>query len=294
MNARLVKLAFTLCLISLLNLAGILHAQDTNTEEVPPPPGYANGGGPQQPGRRGGTGVGPMGNAQVLPMFDIQIENGQLSLAPLKDQTEIKKIWGTGVSSVPATIDNITKYLRAVDPQLNVILSPEVGPVTIYNLKLNTRLLGSISDAISVASGGAIRGNGAGRGGGGGGEFFGGGARGERGLTFAASNSESHPAIEVFNLSGYIQTLGKMNEDGVRQKLDDLEGLITETLKDLHVTKSSADLPNFKYHAGTKLLIVTGKPETIDVTRKIVNALSGQQTYGRTDLLDVTVPSEQK
>ena len=288
MNARLVKLALTLCSLSLLNLAASLQAQDTNSLEVPPPPGYADGGAPQFPGRRGGTGVGPMGNAQVLPMFNIQIENGQLSLAPLKDQSEIKKIWGTDVPSVPATIDNITKYLRAVDPQLNVILSPEVGPITIYNLKLNTRLLGTISDAISVASGGAIRGNGAGRG-----EFFGGGARGERGLTFAASNSESHPAIEVFNLSGYIQTLGKMKEDDVRQKLDELEGLISQTLKDLRVTRSSADLPNFKYHSGTKLFIVTGKPEAIDVARKIVNALSGQQTNGKQDLLETIPPSGQ-
>ena len=298
MNARFVKLAIALCSLCLFHLAVSVRAQDANPDEVSPPPGYTtNGGVPQPPGygqsnlqalrrQREDAGMVPQ------PVFDIQIENGELSLAPLAGHSELTNFWAPGTKKVPANMENFSRYLRATDPTLNIILSPGTGDSVIPNLKLKTSALPSIPEAIAVASGNTIGGNvgfGGRRPG-----FFGGPAGGGSSLTFTSSRSESRSSVEVFNLSGYIQTLGKVDDDVVRQKIDELHHMVLDTLMDLHVAKSDADLPNFKYHPGTKLLIVIGKPEGIGVTRKIISALPGQQKQEMQDLLDMTPASDQK
>ena len=120
---------------------------------------------------------------------------------------------------------------------------------------------------------------------------------GDRSLTFIANRPrESKPSAEVFNLSGYIQTLGKVDDDIIRQKIDDLLRLTRSTLVD-DMKMSPEDQPNFKYHPGTKLLIVIGKPEAIQLARKIINALPGQEKQSfreMQDVLDATSPPEQK
>lgn len=280
MNARLTKLGLTLCCFSVLNIAAFVHAQDTNAEDAAPPPANANGRAGRPPGYR----TPHIGD---LPEFNIQIENGQLSLAYFKPW-EHTNPWGTN-STVAATIENLSKYLRAIDPNLNIVLSPDVGHITIQNLKLNSRNPFSISQAVSVASGGAIVGPG-----GGGGLGFGGGLRGmERSLTFIANRPPPEkPSVEVFNLSGYIQTLGKVDDKVIGQKLDELEhNLIFPTLDSLHILQTGDTVPTFKYHPGTKLLIVIGNREAIEVTRKIINALSGEQKDSR---LDTAPPPDQK
>ena len=296
MNARL--LALSLCLVSALNFAASIHAQETNSGDFSQPPRDTNSETPQPGalGRRGGIGsiqpgsFGGGGNIESGPAFDIQIENGELSLAYFKRRGQTNP-WGTTNSTVPATIDNLSKYLRAIDPNLNIVLSPDVGNFIIPNLKLNTHTPISISRAVSVASGGAVAGpDGPGSG------MFGGGLRGtERSLTFIGNRPrESKSSVEVFNLSGYIQSLGKVDDTVIQRKLDELQEIIRSTLQDTGIITSSTD-PNFKFHPGTKLLIVIGKPEAIEVTRKIVNALSGQQKSGKEDLLlDMTPPSDQK
>jgi hypothetical protein len=278
MNARLTKLALAICCLSLLPFAELIQAQDTNASETTPPPGaFAS--------RRAYE-----ASIQSLPEFNIQIENGSLSLAAFKDTPE-KNPWGKTASSVSATVDNLSKYLRAIDPNLNIVLSPDVGDLIIRNLKLNTRSPLSISQAISVASGNTIIGPGGGLGGG-----FGGGLRTDRNLTFIANRPrDSKASLEVFNLNNYILTLGNYDDKKVRQKIDELQKLIVNTLQDLRITTSSADLPKFKYHPGTKLLIVIGKPEALEVARKIIYAASGQQMNGKADLpLDTTPPTDQK
>jgi hypothetical protein len=271
MNAHLTK-TLTLWLLLLSTLAGPLRAQDTNLEN-----------GNSSPGRRGTGHSGTDGNSFEFPMFNIQIENGKLSLAVFKD-TPAQNPFGTNAASVPATINNLSKYLRAIDPDLNIILSPDVGDLTIANLKLSTRNLASISEAFSVASGGVIR---ASRIAGGGGGFGGPGA--DRSLTFVTGRSQDQSSVEIFNLSGYVQTLGKVSDDMLGQKIDELHLIVQDTLHQLHKTDGS---PSFQFHRGTKLLIVIGKPEDLAVTRKIIDALPGQQSKDQT--LDTPRPAEQK
>jgi hypothetical protein len=228
-----------------------------------------------------------------LPTFDIQIENGKLSLAPLAGRSELTNFPGT--KAVPATMENISRFLRATDPHLSVILSPGTENVEISNLKIRTAMLPQLSDAINIASGNTVSGNGGMRGGRG---FFGPNGRqqiADTTITFTSRNSASRPTVEVFNLSGYIQSLGKVDDKVIQQKLDEVQDMIMSTLKDMRIwNRTMEDAPNFKYHSGTKLLIVIGKPEAIEVARKIINALSGQQTNGKENwLLDMKQSSDQ-
>jgi len=288
MNARPLKITITLCLFFLSTLTGSLRAQDTGLED-------AN----SSPGRMGpGQGRVMAGGPPVAPLFNIQIENGRLSLEPLKDKPT-QNPWsatlaranssapGTIDTSIPATIDNLSKYMRVIDTNLNIVLSPDVGNIVVQNLKLNTRNVGAVHEAIAVASGGAILNNG---GGGGFGRPNGMGAN----LTFVSGRSNTRPSVEVFNLTGYIQTLGKVDDTIVREKIDGLLKLTQSTLVD-DMKMSPGDQPNFKFHPGTKLLIVVGKPEAIDLARKIINALPGQQPNAKADLpLDSAAPPDQK
>ena len=284
MKTDLVKLGVALCSLCLVASTGSLQAQDTN-DEVPPPPGYSNGTVPQPPGYGGRS-----GSVVELPVFDIQIENGQLSLAPLKGRAGATNFWASKTSSVEATMENLSKFLRLVDPHLNIVLAPRTESLVVPNLKLKTSNLNTVSEAIAVATSGTVRGSGTGRSPGGG---FGGTV--ERTLTFTSQSSTGESIVEVFNLSGYILTLGNPNEETIRQRLDELQGLIISTLGNLHHGWLSTDGPDFRYHSGTRLLIVTGKPEAIYLTRKIVNALSGQNTNGGAGTkLDTAPPPAQK
>jgi hypothetical protein len=297
MNLRTAKLAFALCSLCLINLTASIRAQDTNSGDTSQPPDNGGESQRQGDGRRGGG--GPADGRRVAapdPVFDIQIENGELSLAPLAGHSETTNFWAPGTKTVPATMENISRYLRATDPRLSVVLSPGTGESVISDLKLKTTAFRSISEAIRVASGNTISGNdrlGAGEGFGG---FGGAGGYIGRAVTFTSSSPRSKSFVEVFNLSGYIQTLGKVDDHDIMGKIEQLKDLILTTLQDL--SKSSADRPDFKFHSGTKLFIVIGKPEAIEVTRKIINALSRQQPNAKTELINPTLdtppPADQK
>src|SRR5262245_30843257 len=101
MNARFfLKMAAPLC-VSLLLAPAMTSAQGTNNEPVPM----------------------ALGNNSSSSRYQIEIVEGQLLLAPLENRIEVKAIWGEGsIHSVPATIENLAKYLRAADSHLNIVL----------------------------------------------------------------------------------------------------------------------------------------------------------------------------
>ena len=264
MNARLLKLVSLFCLMSLLTLAfSGADAQDTNSVAI------------------------PARVADIDHPYDIQIENGELLLAPLQGHVDIKSIWGPGdIHSVPATIGNLTKYLRAANPNLNIVLSPGAAEVKINDLKLRSGDMKALTEAVGIATDGTVRGS---------------SLSGKDNWTFMVQRRPNQEqAIEVFNLSGYIQTLNTPDDKVIAQKLDELENLILRTLMRLGQRQkgeySSVQDPEFKFHPGTGLLIVMGPPDAIEVTRKIVNALPGQPRPGvREDLLlDNRLPRNQK
>lgn len=214
--------------------------------------------------------------------YNIEIENGQLLAAPLKARVNINALWGPGsIHSVPATIDNLAKYLRAADTNLNLVLSPEAANVTIQNLKLRSADMAELVQAVMYATGGTVRGS----------SFS--NSRHNWMLT-ARPEHKNERMVEVFNLNGFIGHLGKSGDSAkaVDEQLNDIQQIILETLvrlKQGNLTKE--ENPDFRFHRGTGLFIVIGTPTAIDVTRKVVNALPGQPPPGpRQELLDLSPP----
>ena len=146
MNARFVKRISLLFLLPLLSFTPLVaHAQGTNGGEIPLPPGY-------------NTNANARANANTR--YEIEIANGRLLLAPLIGHTNINAIWGLGdLHSVLATIENLAKYLRATNPDLNIVLSPGTAEETISELKLRSSDMRAICEAVSVATESKVRGN---------------------------------------------------------------------------------------------------------------------------------------
>jgi hypothetical protein len=222
--------------------------------------------------------------------FDLDIEDGMLLLAPLKRHVDIIALWGPGeVHSVTATINNLAKYLRAADPDLNIIVSPEAGAVQIKELKLRRATMASLVEGLGYATGGAIRGTQFGQGQGQGKNWR---------LMTSRTPQQVERTVEVFNVGGYISHIRNRTEgtqsskdEIIHKALDDVKRIIAETLTRLQKGKPADDeAPEFQFHPGTSLFIVTGSPQAIEVTRKVVNALPGQPRPGTPELLDLPAP----
>ncbi len=199
-------------------------------------------------------------------------------MAPLKGHADIKAIWGPGdLYAVSATIENLAKYLRAANPDLNIVLSPGAAEETISDLRLRSSDMKAICEAVSIATDGKVRGN----------PLF-----GKDNWTFMAQQrGKVETTVEVFNMSGYIQALDKGEGVPVEKNLDEIHKLIVDTLH--QIGYKDPDNISFRYHPGTHLLIVTGSPESIEIARKFLNSLSGQQRPGK-ELLDIPAPQNQK
>jgi hypothetical protein len=223
--------------------------------------------------------AGPTTNAE--PRFDIQIEEGQLSLEPLKGRVDIKEIWGPeDTHSVLANIKNLSKYLRAVDTNLNIVVAPQAAAVQIKDLKLRAADMAEVAEAAEIATDEAVHG---------------GPSPGKNNWHFGALAHYIDRKVEVFNISLYINSLGNENDAKVGEKLDQIKLLIANTLKELHAGDSKQpELPQINFHSGTSLLIVVGTPEAIEVTRKIINALPGLWTMTQLHELDIPASQQQK
>jgi hypothetical protein len=261
MNARVpFKLASLLGMSLLLALdPSLARAEGVTAAEVSPPTGATN----------------------VSSRYDIEIVNGHLLVAPLKGHADVKAIWGPGdLHGVSATINNLAEYLRAENPSLNIVVSPGAGEVVLSDFKLRSDDMKAVCDAVSIATESRVRGS---------------TISGKDSWSFM-TQPRPHPArtVEVFNLSSYIQSLGKIDDNTLNQKLSEMEEMINTTLNDLHPGEEQ-EHPNYRYHAGAHLFIVTGSPEAIDVSRKIIEAASGQRIEDiERGLLDKVLPANQK
>jgi hypothetical protein len=201
--------------------------------------------------------------------FDVEIADGQLSLAPLKGRVDVNEFnLGPGaqpadIHSVPATIANLAKYVQAVDTDMNIVVAPAAKGVQIKDLKLHSADMFEVVEAAELATDEAVHG---------------GPSPGKNNWHFVAlPRKDAARTVEVMNISGYIHSLGNSDEDTIQRKVDEIQDLIRGTLKELHKEDPAhLSTPDFHFHRGTGLLIVIGPPETIEVTRKFINALPGQ------------------
>ena len=224
-----------------------------------------------------------------------------------------------------ATLANVVGVLREIWPEANIVLAPEVSSIKVADLKLHsTHELGEALEALRVASGyrfdwrkglpNAASPTDPATG------LPSSPAGGESPLYVLdlGINSQGNPLerarrmVEVFNLSGYLDHLPSQDPSEVNRTLVEIQNTVIETLEGLRGDGLSEndqshgvsvwgggssgiairggnlslnDQSRFRFHPGTRLLIVTGPPDSIEVARKVVTALTGQPSGGESVLL---------
>ena len=203
-----------------------------------------------------------------------------------------------------ATLASVVDALRDIWPDVNIVLAPEVANLKLADLKL--RSVGELSetlDALRVASGYSFEWR-RGMPGAGGMIDPDTGLRRNRGMIDPATGLPRQPAggyslyvldlgidprgipekrsrrmVEVFNLSGYLDHLPSEDHQGlVERALQEIEQTVFETLDSVEGGNVSAnDRAQFKFHPGTRLLVVTGPPDAIEVALKVVRAMTGSR-----------------
>jgi len=114
-------------------------------------------------------------------------------------------------------------------------------------------------------------------------------------------NSQGNPLerarrmVEVFNLSGFLDHLPSPDIDHINRTLNEIQKTVIETLESLRGGGlSESDGPHLRFHEGTRLLIVTGPPDAIEVASKVVTALTGQPSGGESVLLGAEPDAKQR
>lgn len=184
---------------------------------------------------------------------------------------------------VDASLANITDLLRETCPGVNFALAPEVGAMVVTDLKLRAAEVEDTLEALRVASGSRFRWVPS-RQGSTVDPTTGMPAPGEpprtqnSGLYILESVDTAPPkrAVEVFNLSNYLQQEGHGNQEEVDKALQQLKEVIADTLVAVQEQNAAAPtLPTFRFHNGANLLVVIGDQASLDVARKVLTALPG-------------------
>jgi hypothetical protein len=194
---------------------------------------------------------------------------------------------------VDATLENVIDLLRDLAIQRtgeppNIVLSPGLPRIQIGNLKLRANSLEQELEALRVASGYKFM-----------------WSTGDAGqgidpttglpitqprpadasslylLTEGPNAPDTKRQIEVFNLSGYFQSLGPPGDNKEREKLKEehLERIMKIVTETVHVFNlghaTQVDRPDSQYYSGANLLVLIGEPEALEIAAKVIGALPG-------------------
>jgi hypothetical protein len=182
--------------------------------------------------------------------LDFEISKGKLLLenlagAPIKH-----------TRNVEATLQNVTEVLRDIYPNFNITLAPGLENLRIGDLKLrlSSMQLNDVLQALELASSAkfSVRGS-------------------KTSFLLAPTRQQSSRKTEVFNLSGYLQSLEDRDDKSVASAVNQVRELILETYRELKPSETAS--PSFQFHPGANLLIMIGEPEALEVGSKVVNAL---------------------
>lgn len=199
----------------------------------------------------------------------------------------------TGGNHTEASLPRIVDELRDIYSDANFVLAPGMESVVIGDLKLRSAALSETLEALRVASGEAF-------------VWHNGLAprmdpatglppapmlvdpttglpqptASESSLYFLTRDDVSQPnprrMVQVFNLSGYLEQVGKRDRGEISQSLEEIKGIIAETLVQATQGKlQPADAPSFQFHPGANLFIVIGTSQAVGITEKVINALPG-------------------
>jgi len=206
---------------------------------------------------------------------------------------------GSHARKATASLANVIDAVRDRYSEVNIVIAPGLGNLPISDLKLRTSSISEELEAIRVASGGKF-------------ECSGGSGNGAvdptTGLPIVSgfknqglftlrepTAPENQRVVEAFNIGPYLQSAGEDEENSTpdkpghlgdkkeskelrdrrsNERLEQLKKIILETISALH--PNSTEQPNFQFHHGANLLVIIGSRDTLDVSRKVVNAMPGQ------------------
>ena len=218
--------------------------------------------------------------------YDLEVVNGQLLHTPNRPE---------------ATLANVVDILRARYEHANIVVAPGLGELKIADLKLRAGQLMDELEAIRVASGDKFEIL-LPRGGGGPapaidpntGLQVTGQMESNSGLFVLqqpAPTPQTERIVEAFNIESYLVWLRRnaptneippQREEREQKSIDQLTQIVRETIGILK-NQPRPDIPVFQFHRGASLLVTIGPRESVEVTRKIVDALPGMGSPQRTD-----------
>jgi hypothetical protein len=218
-------------------------------------------------------------NTGTRSEYGLKIVNGQLLVDDLKDRINVNAKFGPGnIHSVAATLGNIVDVLLELHTNANIVMMPGLAKMKITDLKMRSTHEADDSklqkelQALTVASGYKFRWRR---------ELDPEGSALAPGsslyiLSYEGDAAKPSRSVEVFNLSAYIEQLGKQDGKEIEGIVEKIGTIINHTVQSLKSDDfTSEDLATFEFHPGASLLIVIGPSESLDVARKVVTALPG-------------------
>lgn len=205
----------------------------------------------------------------ALPAFTLvqaQVDNMPIMPAPTAPKPvpfalEIHNgvIIENGKDAGTATIGNILEYMKKQDPNFSIILGPGVAEFQLRELFLHLPDFSAadICASINASSDSAVISD----------EI-------RPGIFSLRLHDTPNVDVAVFNLSGYLNPNGDTDDKTIKDKLDSVIDIIQKTLHDLEPNAPAGELPQFQFHQGASLLVVTGGNPALNVANRVVNALA--------------------
>ena len=190
---------------------------------------------------------------------------------------------------VEATLGNVIDALREQYTEANIVLAPGLAKLKVADLKLRAGRLMDELEGLRVATGGKFEiqspsvaastidpTTGLPRE----------GAKPNAGLFVLRDPPSVGPrerVVEAFNIGPYLQWLRlSKHPNDVPQKneieedaLKEIEEIIYSAIANFRRDSSDVEQPSWQYHRGATLLVVIGNMDSVEIARKIVNALPG-------------------
>lgn len=151
-----------------------------------------------------------------------------------------------------ATVAWLAQFLRGHG--WNVVMGKDLGEVPIPELKLRNATVQLVAEALTITTEGRVRAS----------------VRSGDTLFLMGGGAKSGPQLEAFNLSGYLREVKEPN-----RSLDQLERIVIESLVSMGGDRVAT--PAFRFYPEAKILVAIGTAPALEVTRKIIEALPGQQ-----------------
>ncbi|MCB9913445.1 MAG: hypothetical protein H6827_10645 [Planctomycetes bacterium] len=166
-----------------------------------------------------------------------------------------------GRGNHPATIARVVDVLQAQVPDANFVLSPGVSGVVVSNLTLRSADLEGALTALEFATGRKVLARQV--------------AQDNIYAVTTGQAGQSEKGVEVFNLTPILRAMGPEDQQGVRECIKEICTVIVQTISDFdRETGREWDTPQPNFNESTRLLVIIGHPEQLEIAGKIIKALT--------------------